>query len=102
MNRLSVSERARILGMLTEGNSMRAASRMADESINTVTKLLVDVGSACATYQHEMLRNLPCQRPTFPMSRLGLQARPRRSIGMLTEATASAPSPPWRSEHQTP
>jgi IS1 family transposase len=30
-------------------------------SINTVTKLLVDAGRACARYQHETLRNLPCR-----------------------------------------
>ena len=48
--------------MLVEGNSMRATSRMADVSINTVTKLLVDVGAACADYQNAMLRNLSCKR----------------------------------------
>lgn len=48
--------------MLVEGNSMRAVSRMADCSINTVTKLLVDVGTACAKYQDETLRDLSCQR----------------------------------------
>jgi IS1 family transposase len=42
--------------------SLRAASRLADCSINTVTKLLVDVGGACAEYQDEALRNLPCKR----------------------------------------
>lgn len=31
-------------------------------SINTVTKLLVDVGTACAIYQNETLRNLTCKR----------------------------------------
>ena len=62
MNRLNIADRAKIIGMLTEGNSMRATSRMADVSINTVTKLLVDVGAACAAYQHETLRNLPCKR----------------------------------------
>ena len=62
MNRLSPQDRAKILGMLVEGNSMRAASRMADVSINTVTKLLVDVGAACADYQNATLRNLPCKR----------------------------------------
>jgi len=31
-------------------------------SINTVTKLLVDAGIACAKYQDETLRNLPCKR----------------------------------------
>jgi IS1 family transposase len=35
---------------------------MCDVSINTVTKLLVDVGTACALYQNETLRNLPCKR----------------------------------------
>lgn len=62
MNRLSLQDRARILGFLVEGNSMRAASRMADVSINTVTKLLVDVGTACAAYQDKTLRNLSCKR----------------------------------------
>ncbi|CAG0984098.1 hypothetical protein ANRL2_02675 [Anaerolineae bacterium] len=62
MNRLGLTDRAAILGMLVEGNSMRATSRMADVSINTVTKLLVDVGAACASYQHVTLRDLPCKR----------------------------------------
>jgi len=62
MNRQSIQKKAQIIGMLVEGNSMRAVSRMADCSINTVTKLLVDVGTACAKYQDETLRNLSCQR----------------------------------------
>lgn len=62
MNRLSLQDRARILGCLTEGNSMRATTRMCDVSINTVTKLLVDTGTACDLYQNETLRNLPCKR----------------------------------------
>ncbi|MDO9255408.1 MAG: IS1 family transposase [Bacteroidales bacterium] len=61
MNKLNTAKRAQIIGMLVEGNSMRATSRMADCSINTVTKLLVDVGTACSQYQHETLRNLPCK-----------------------------------------
>lgn len=48
--------------MLVEGNSMRAVSCMADCSINTVTKLLVDVGNACAQYQYDTLRDLSCTR----------------------------------------
>jgi len=62
MNKLSIEKRAQIIGMLVEGNSMRAVSRMADCSINTVTKLLVDVGQACWIYQHEKLRDLPCKK----------------------------------------
>ena len=48
--------------MLAEGNSLRATSRMADVSINTVTKLLVDVGAECEAYQDRTLRNLKCRR----------------------------------------
>ncbi|MDB5875656.1 MAG: transposase [Ramlibacter sp.] len=62
MNRLSLQDRARILGCLVEGNSLRATTRMCGVSINTVTKLLVDVGTACGLYQNEVLRNLPCKR----------------------------------------
>ncbi len=48
--------------MLVEGSSLRAASRLADVSINTVTKLLVDVGAACEQYQDRALRDLKCKR----------------------------------------
>jgi len=34
MNKLSLQKRAQIIGLLVEGNSMRAASRLADCSIN--------------------------------------------------------------------
>ena len=62
INRLSLQDRARILGCLVEGKSLRATTRMCGVSINTVTKLLVDLGTACAIYQNEVLRNLPCKR----------------------------------------
>lgn len=61
MNQLPVETRARIVGLLVEGNSLRATSRVADVSINTVTKLLVDVGRASADYQDEALRGLHCR-----------------------------------------
>lgn len=41
------STQPHILGMLCEGMSMRAISRLADVSINTMSKLLVDAGLAC-------------------------------------------------------
>ena len=37
---------------------MRSISRIADVSINTVTKLLVDAGTACAKYHDENVRNV--------------------------------------------
>jgi len=62
MNRLSIEERARIIGMLIEGNSLRAITRMTGCSINTVTKLLVDAGTASADYQDKTLVKLKCGR----------------------------------------
>lgn len=62
MNRLSIQKRAQIIGCLVEGNSLRATARMTDTAINTVVKLLIDVGKACAEYQNQALRNLKCTR----------------------------------------
>ena len=60
MNRLSTEQRAQILGMLTEGNSMRATARMAGCSFNTVSKLLLDAGAVCTKFQDEAMRDLHC------------------------------------------
>ncbi len=62
MNKLSTAKRVQILSALVEGNSLRSTSRMVDVSINTVTKLLVDLGEACAHYHDEHVRNVPAQR----------------------------------------
>jgi IS1 family transposase len=61
MNRLSTERRAQILSMLVEGNSLRATARMADCSFNTVSKLMLDVGEACAEYQSRVLVDLRCE-----------------------------------------
>ena len=58
MNRLPIEKRVQIVTMLVEGMSMRSVSRVADVSINTVTKLLADVGAACSEYQDKTMRNL--------------------------------------------
>jgi IS1 family transposase len=62
MNRLPAAKRAQMLQMLCEGNSMRSVSRMADCSINTVTKLLVDAGRFCQAFHDEMVRNVNAKR----------------------------------------
>lgn len=62
MNRLNLETRAKIVGCLVEGMSMRATTRLLGVSINTVAKLLSDLGTACAIYQNEMLRNLKVKR----------------------------------------
>ncbi len=61
-NRLSTEQRARIVGCLVEGNSIRATVRMTGAAKNTVAKLLVDLGGACESYQSETMVNLPCER----------------------------------------
>lgn len=58
MYRLSRTKRAQLLHMLVEGTSLRATSRICDVSINTVTKLLVDAGTACAAYHDKTVRGL--------------------------------------------
>lgn len=58
MNRLPIEKRVQIVTMLVEGMSMRSVSRVADVSINTVTKLLEDVGAACCEFQDKAMRNL--------------------------------------------
>ena len=62
MNRLPTVKRAQILNLLIEGMSMRAASRVADVSINTVYKLMVDAGKACAAYHDETVRDVQASR----------------------------------------
>ena len=62
MNKLSKGKRTRILHALVEGNSIRSTARMTGTSKNTVLRLLVDAGKACAAYQDQVLRDLPCCR----------------------------------------
>jgi lambda repressor-like predicted transcriptional regulator len=53
MNKLPIHKKVQIINLLVEGSSLRATSRIADVSINTVTKLLVDVGAACQKFHEE-------------------------------------------------
>ena len=62
MNKLDVAKRAQILAMLCEGSSMRSISRLADVSINTVSKLLVDAGRFCAGFHDAKVRDVKAKR----------------------------------------
>ena len=62
MNGLPATKRVQILTLLCEGVSLRAISRAADVSINTVTKLLEDAGRACAAFHDETVRGVKAQR----------------------------------------
>ena len=62
MNRLPIAKRAQIVQMLVEGSSLRATTRMAGASINTVTKLLLDVADAAHAYHHSTVRDVRSKR----------------------------------------
>jgi IS1 family transposase len=62
MNKLSGAERAQIIRALVEGNSIRSVSRMTGFARNTITTLLVQVGTAASDYQDRVLRNLTSTR----------------------------------------
>jgi IS1 family transposase len=62
MNKLSVKARAQMLSMLCEGASMRSVSRLADVSINTVAKLLIDAGKFCAAFHDDNVKGVSAKR----------------------------------------
>jgi IS1 family transposase len=62
MNRLPREDRACILHLLCEGNSIRAVTRLTWASKKAVSKLMVDAGQAAAWYQDRVFVNLTCKR----------------------------------------
>ena len=62
MNKLTIEERARILHLLCEGMSIRAITRTTGASKNTVAKLLIDAGKACAAYHDANVRDVKAAR----------------------------------------
>jgi IS1 family transposase len=62
MNKLPATKRIQILSLLCEGVSMRSVSRLADVSINTVSKLLVSAGRVCAEFHDEKVRGVRSKR----------------------------------------
>lgn len=62
MNKLPLSKRTQILAMLCEGSSMRSISRVADVSINTVSKLLVQAGEACIAIHNDNVQGVKASR----------------------------------------
>src|SRR6266705_1155023 len=62
MNQLSTERRTAIVRALCEGCSIRAMVRLTGASKNTIVKLLVEIGTACSTYQDEHVRGVRSQR----------------------------------------
>jgi IS1 family transposase len=55
---MDATRRAMVVKALAEGASIRATVRMTGAAKATVTKLLVEIGAACAAYQDKTLRRL--------------------------------------------
>lgn len=62
MNQLPPHLRARILNMLVEGSSLRSTARVNGVAVNTVLKLFVDAGTACAQYHDKHVRGIQGRR----------------------------------------
>src|ERR1039458_7758146 len=62
MNCLDTATRAQVIRCLIEGCSIRATVRMTGAAKNTVVKLLEDMGTACAAYHDEHVRNVRVRR----------------------------------------
>ncbi len=62
MNRLDTATQAKVISCLVEGCSVRATVRMTGVALNTIAKLLGDIGCACVAYHDQHVRNLKVRR----------------------------------------
>src|SRR5256885_9123750 len=62
MNKLPMAKRVAVVSALVEGNSLRSTCRMTGVAMNTVLKLLAELGTECAAFHNEYVRNIRAQR----------------------------------------
>src|SRR5205814_2033763 len=62
MNKLTTDKRVAVISALVEGCSVRATSRLTGVAKGTILRLLATVGTACAKYQDETIRNVSARR----------------------------------------
>ena len=62
MNKLTRIKQVQVISALIEGNSIRATVRMTGVAKDTVTRLLVAVGSACAEFHDTHVRHVKAKR----------------------------------------
>ena len=58
MNKLSIEDRSKIVRLLVEGTSLRSISRITDIHIDTISRVLVQVGQACLKFHNENVVNV--------------------------------------------
>ena len=62
MNKLTTEKRSQVVGCLVEGMSIRATVRITGVAKNTITKLGLELGRACAEYQDKVFHDLECKK----------------------------------------
>jgi IS1 family transposase len=62
MNQLSTAERAKVVSVLVEGNSLRATARITGFARMTIEKLLRELGAACERFHNERVTGLKAIR----------------------------------------
>jgi IS1 family transposase len=62
MNKLTAEKQVQVIKCLVEGNSIRSTVRMTGVSMNTIQKLVLEVGATCAIYQNTKFKSLVCQK----------------------------------------
>lgn len=62
MNRLSTADRAKVISVLVEGNSLRATARITGVARMTIEKLLRELGAACEDFHNRTVHTLNSQR----------------------------------------
>lgn len=94
-NVLDTNKRAQILSMLVEGMSMRSVSRITGVSINTVSKLLVDAGNACAEYHDKTVRGVKAERVQCDEIWSFVAAKAKNVKGMKTPVDGAGDAWTW-------
>jgi len=62
MNNLQIEQKAQIIKLLVEGNSLRATTRITGISRTTILKLLVVVGQACQQFHNNTVKSIKAER----------------------------------------
>ena len=62
MNTLSIEDRAKIVRLLVEGTSLRSTSRITNIHIDTITRVLIQVGQFCQKFHDENVVNVNSRR----------------------------------------
>ena len=62
MKQITQQQKVHVVRCLIEGNSIRSTGRITGVSKNTIVKLLMELGCACAAYHNRHVRNLKVRR----------------------------------------